>query len=1100
MAVSIDRLRAGALGDPGNSIGQDVADSVNALISFAETTDVTLTSLSTNKSDTSHGHSLATNNSHGFMSSADKVKLDSLVSSGTSDAYLLNRANHTGTQDISTVSGLVSALDGKAPSGHGHTDASTMASGFMSATDKAKLNSVAVNASANSSDAVLLNRANHTGAQAISTITGLSTSLASKADATHTHVVASETVAGFMSAADKAKLTGIVAGATLNSPDATLLARINHTGTQPISTVDGLQLALDAKASFTHGHTLANNTTSGFMSNTDKVKLDSVAANASANSTDAHLLSRANHTGTQAQSTVSGLEAALSGKQPMLTAGPGITIDQQTWTITSSGGGGSGTSDHAALVNRNIADQHSISSITGLTGELAAKASINHSHTDASINVSGFMSYQDKVKLESINAGATVNQSDAYLLDRANHTGTQAISTVTGLQTALDGKMATNTTLSTWATSVGNAGTGILKKTAANTYSWATVTYADVGAVSSSIAQTVAGIKTFSSRPVFSAGLQVSDISFLNSYTKKFSLSYTPAASFIAGEYQELLTLTPSSSSQNYTLDGTIYVQSSSIAQVIRFTLVVRSDTLPILLFNGQYEEDLIGSTAFVKPVIWYKDTSTSAIKLAIQSLTGTAHNISCEITVVNRGAYDNVVANTAFTSDTSSIPAGYVQSDFLKVRSTAAGFSTFTNKIVGNIDTANALFTARTITATGDADWTTSFKGDQNVTAALTLKPTGITAGTYGSGTQIPQITFDAKGRATAVTLVAPSIKTVNGASLIGAGNIDTGGAVTGLIKSNGAGGFSAAVPGTDYALPGGTATSLAAAKDIAITGDATWSVAFKGDQNVSSVLTLANSGVSIGTYRSVTVDIKGRVTAGTNPTTLAGYQISDAVALSGNQTIAGTKVFTSPIISSAGAALVARGGATEGGQIVLGYGNNLATAITGQENNTWNIDVDANNDLRFVRVGASADALLALSIDDFSGEITAHTRVRIGANLATAPFQLISRAAAPTTLVDGDMWHTGNEFYLRLNGTSRTVIHNGNPTSLASDVTQVQAETGTDTARRWFTPQRVAQAIAALAAPKTSTNDRITALENSQAGNTALARKAIAIAILGL
>ena len=36
--------------------------------------------------------------------------------------------------------------------------------------------------------------------------------------------------------------------------------------------------------------------------------------------------------------------------------------------------------------------------------------------------------------------------------------------------------------------------------------------------------------------------------------------------------------------------------------------------------------------------------------------------------------------------------------------------------------------------------------------------------------------------------------------------------------------------------------------------------------------------SGVSTGTYKSVTVDDRGRVTAGTNPTTLSGYGITDA------------------------------------------------------------------------------------------------------------------------------------------------------------------------------------------------------------------------------
>jgi len=45
-------------------------------------------------------------------------------------------------------------------------------------------------------------------------------------------------------------------------------------------------------------------------------------------------------------------------------------------------------------------------------------------------------------KLDGIEAGATKNDTDANLKDRANHTGTQAIGTVTGLQAALDGKAA----------------------------------------------------------------------------------------------------------------------------------------------------------------------------------------------------------------------------------------------------------------------------------------------------------------------------------------------------------------------------------------------------------------------------------------------------------------------------------------------------------------------------------------------------------------------------------------------------------------------------------------------------------------------------------
>ena len=48
-------------------------------------------------------------------------------------------------------------------------------------------------------------------------------------------------------------------------------------------------------------------------------------------------------------------------------------------------------------------------------------------------------------------------------------------------------------------------------------------------------------------------------------------------------------------------------------------------------------------------------------------------------------------------------------------------------------------------------------------------------------------------------------------------------------------------------------------------------------GQNRVSYKATHANSGVTAGTYKSVTVDGKGHVTAGTNPTTLEGYGITD-------------------------------------------------------------------------------------------------------------------------------------------------------------------------------------------------------------------------------
>lgn len=67
---------------------------------------------------------------------------------------------------------------------------------------------------------------------------------------------------------------------------------------------------------------------------------------------------------------------------------------------------------------------------------------------------------------------------------------------------------------------------------------------------------------------------------------------------------------------------------------------------------------------------------------------------------------------------------------------------------------------------------------------------------------------------------------------------------------------------------------------RTIALTGDVTGQADFDGSGNISITATYKNSGVTAGTYRSVTVDAKGNITAGSNPTTLGGYGITDAVS----------------------------------------------------------------------------------------------------------------------------------------------------------------------------------------------------------------------------
>ncbi len=65
----------------------------------------------------------------------------------------------------------------------------------------------------------------------------------------------------------------------------------------------------------------------------------------------------------------------------------------------------------------------------------------------ATDSTAGAMTGAQSTKLTGIAAGATANATDAQLRDRALHTGAQAISTVTGLQTELDAKAALIQTL-----------------------------------------------------------------------------------------------------------------------------------------------------------------------------------------------------------------------------------------------------------------------------------------------------------------------------------------------------------------------------------------------------------------------------------------------------------------------------------------------------------------------------------------------------------------------------------------------------------------------------------------------------------------------------
>jgi hypothetical protein len=141
---------------------------------------------------------------------------------------------------------------------------------------------------------------------------------------------------------------------------------------------------------------------------------------------------------------------------------------------------------------------------------------------------------------------------------------------------------------------------------------------------------------------------------------------------------------------------------------------------------------------------------------------------------------YDAVQERVEFTglfrdaSDAGKfkIFTGLVDEPTNVVNTTGTGYTVATlvanvdGNLAGTANAANILSTARTIAASGDAAWSVSFDGSSNVSSALTLANTGVTASTYGTSTAVPTIAVDSKGRITSAsnTNITFPVTTVNG------------------------------------------------------------------------------------------------------------------------------------------------------------------------------------------------------------------------------------------------------------------------------------------------------------------------------------------------
>lgn len=260
---------------------------------------------------------------------------------------------HTHVQ--SDITGLETALSGKAATTHTHTAASITTAGFMSATDKSKLEGIEANANnythpeshsasmiTGLSDVATSGSYNdlsnkptsmtptaHTHAQ--SDITGLETALAGKSDTSHAHTFSQ--VSGTLpinkggTGATTAATALVNLGLTATASEINKLDGVTAT-TAELNYVDGvtsnIQTQLNNKAASSHTHSAATTSANGFMSSSDKTKLNGIATGANNYS----------HPSTHAASMITGLATvATSGSYNDLSNKPTIPT-----TLPANGG------------------------------------------------------------------------------------------------------------------------------------------------------------------------------------------------------------------------------------------------------------------------------------------------------------------------------------------------------------------------------------------------------------------------------------------------------------------------------------------------------------------------------------------------------------------------------------------------------------------------------------------------------------------------------------------------------------------------------------------------------------------------------------------
>ena len=258
----------------------------------------------------------------------------------------------------------------------------------------------------------------------------------------------------------------------------------------------------------------------------------------------------------------------------------------------------------------------------------------------------------------------------------------------------------------------------------------------------------------------------------------------------------------------------------------------------------------------------------------------------------------------------------------------------------------------SKTLTLTDDATISGSNTGDQTITLtgdvtgtgtgsfATTLANSGVTIGTYGSATEVPAFTVDAKGRITNVSNV-----TISGVSSIGSA-LDAGKIIVGDVNS-----LAAKVSMSGDVTINNTGTTTIGANKITTSKILNSNVTFDKIQNISAsdkILGRISSGA--GVIEEIATTGTGDVVRAISPSFTGAPLVPTAAVSSNDGTIANTQFVTRAIgnisASSVSGILPSTNGGTGvnnngktitlGGNLVTSGTNNITLTTTGATNIT--------------------------------------------------------------------------------------------------------------------------------------------------------------------